>query len=438
MIGIPEKGLRPIIRHFGSTDRPNKWGGIPGPGIAPNLTLFTSVLQGRNFVMDLSRLALGWQRKIRLQGGYWQATFRVEAPLPTLMEYFYNWLGWHIEESVLGAKTWEGMVYEMTLNTPNASRTKSFDDMFNHVRTKYVDGAGADQITAASLAQPSIDRWGRKEDITDASKFDATAAGYMAATYMGEHCWPKAKPVASGGENAYSLDVIVCGYIFTANWRHTTTADDATDTVHDWIVDIIDDDCDTYLVEGIIYNNTSSVERSIDGYERCWSLIQRLVDIGDINGLLHRAYVGNDRKFYYGLVTTAPELYIVKGKLVTNMEELAEVNPWFVQPGVIRDMDYPVSYAEPNSQLADMRDIIVEEVTVGATSGLSWQALDYSEESHWLAVLREGLNWKPPGGSSTQEVERTITDAMLAKMGVTRKKWGRMTPAQRQKLKRKL
>ena len=151
---------------------------IPGPQYTPNISLFTSILQGRSFVMDLTKIALAWQRKIRLQGGYWQATFRVEAPLATLMDYFYTWLGMHIEESVLGARSWEGMIYEMTLNTPNASRMKSLDNVYNHVRVKYNDGA--DKITAAVLTQASIDKYGRREAIEESVRIRRGAIGERA------------------------------------------------------------------------------------------------------------------------------------------------------------------------------------------------------------------------------------------------------------------
>ena len=265
---------------------------------------------------------------------------------------------------------------------------------------------------------------------------DSGAAAAKAATYLGEHCWPWAIPQAAGIGDQVSLDVTVCGYIFTANWRHASTADNATDTFHDWIQATLNDDCDTYLVEGRIWNNLSTIKRSIDGYERAWDLIRRIVEAGDATGALMRAYVNNDRYFDYEAVGTTPDYYIVKGLICNRIEATEAMNPWFVQPGIFRDMDYPLSYGEPGASRTNVRDILVEEITVGVTSGLTWQALDFSESAQ-LAAYMELSNWHAgSGGGGGGDGNRSITDAMLAKMGVSRARWAQLTPAQRRKLKK--
>lgn len=45
------------------------------------LRLFTGVKQGLGYVTDISRAAQDWKRTIRLQGGFWQGSFRVEGTL---------------------------------------------------------------------------------------------------------------------------------------------------------------------------------------------------------------------------------------------------------------------------------------------------------------------------------------------------------------------
>src|SRR3990172_694683 len=383
------------------------WGreiAIPGPEYQPSLLLFTPVLLGKNFVKDLTKEAQAWQRKVRLQGGDWQGTFRIYADEATLTDYFYNWLGYHLEESVQGVVSWRGMLYEMTLNTHNASRTRSLDQMYNHVRTKWNDGT--DHITSASLVQASIDRYGRREAIEDAAKTGSALAAAGSATYLAEHAWPWSRPQASGGEGIASLDVTVCGYIFTANWRHTTTDDDATDTIHDWMVDILTNDCATFLTPGNIWNNTTTITRTVEGYERCWDLmLKRLVKMGDAGGALYRAYVRGDRYFYYEQITTEPNYYIVKGMLSSRLEAAEALNPWFVQPGVFRDMDYTMSYQEQGSYLADVRDLIVEEVSVGVNSGLSWQALDFSESAQ-LAAYQEYVKVAAPAKAKPKKKKK--------------------------------
>lgn len=397
---------------------------LPGPQFGISLLLYSPVLLGANFALDLTKKAQSWRRTIRLQGGYWQGTFRIVAPLPELVDYFYNWLGWHLEESVQGVKSWEGMIYELVLNTPNASRVRSLDKLANHVRMKYVNGAGADQITSAASVQASIDRYGQREEIQDAGKFDSVSAEAMRASYLAEYAWPWGRPQASGGEDSASLDVTVCGYVFTANWRHTTQANDATDTVHDWISDILTNDCATWLSVGTLEANTTSIERSVDDYKRCWELMQDVIGVGDASGNLYRLFVGNNRYVYYELVNKIPDYYVVKGEICERLAATEAMNPWFVKPGIFRDMDYPVSYMEQGSYLNNVRDVLVEEVSCGVGSGLTWQALDFSESAQ-LAALKEisGRGAANSPGGRGGSFDRTISDEQLEKWGMNRREW---------------
>jgi len=89
------------------------------------LRLFTGVKQGLGYVTDISRAAQDWKRTIRLQGGFWQGSFRVEGTLAELQEWFFNRLGYHVEERSGGAVTWEGMIYELELTAHGVRRRRS-------------------------------------------------------------------------------------------------------------------------------------------------------------------------------------------------------------------------------------------------------------------------------------------------------------------------
>ena len=415
-------------------NRSSSWG--LGEQARRTLTLWTPVKQGQQFVRDITAEAEGWQRSIRLNGGYWIGKYTVRGKtLAELTDMFYNLLGWHVQESVQGVMSWEGMIYEMVLNTPNASRVKSFDQMYNLGRVKYIDGAGADQLSSVYSQATSRDRYGSRVFIGDVGKLGSTAAETLGATYLAEHAWPWARPQASGRADTVSLDITVCGYIFTANWRWSYVVADTTSTIHDEIQSIVTTFCDDYLLEGTLAANTTSIERIVGDDEPGWMLMHKMVKAGDASGNLYRAFVGSGRRFYYEQVSKTPQYYIVKGQIQSSVAAAETINPWTVQPGVFRDMDFPVSTTEPGSYLDDVRDMIVEEVTCGVNSGLSWQALDFSE-SEQLAALQDALGEQAAGGSGGTVV-RSVTDEMLAKMGVSRAKWAKMTPKQRRALKKK-
>jgi hypothetical protein len=159
--------------------------------------------------------------------------------------------------------------------------------------------------------------------------------------------------------------------------------------------------------------------------------MQKFIKAGDASGNLYRGYVGNGRYFYYEQVSKTPDYYIVKGRLSERLVAAEALNPWFVRPGVFRDMDYPVSTTEPGSYMDDVRDILVDEVSVGVNSGLTWQALDFSESAQ-LAAFQELAKGAAAGqagggagggGGGGGGGGRTISDAQLAKWGLTRQQW---------------
>src|SRR4030065_125973 len=58
-------------------------------------------------------------------------------------------------------------------------------------------------------------------------------------------------------------------------------------------------------------------------------------------------------------------------KLYGMSGDLQQVTPWQVQPGVMRDLTYPISGSDPGSFLTDARDFGAEAGACGANSGLS-------------------------------------------------------------------
>ncbi len=128
------------------------------------LHLYSPLLLGKSFVTNL-RDAVGWRRSIHVNGGYWRGNFTLFRPLDELVAQYYSFLGYHIEEKTLGEKSWEGLVYELTLNDGRTSRTRSLDMLYNHITATYIDNDGTVHTTAAATNDQSINRYGRREDL---------------------------------------------------------------------------------------------------------------------------------------------------------------------------------------------------------------------------------------------------------------------------------
>ena len=355
------------------------------------LRLFSPLKQGCGFVADISRVAKDWKRTIRLQGGFWQGGFRVEGTLAELQEWFFNWLGYHVEERAGGVVTWEGMIYEMELAAFGVRRRRSLELMRNYVRGVYQRYDGRQMPTPAASNANSINRYGRKEDVISVQGNEATAL-QQRDTVLSEAAWPRPQPVSAvRGGGAATLDVQVCGYVFTANWRYVSgNYWDGTQMVNvsDWIAEIAAADCAEFLTitTGLIRANTLQVNKFIQGSTnlqgaavRAWDFLQELTAFGDANSQPWRLWVDVERRLHYDHVAMTPRYFLRGGQIYTAAGGQTSVEPCAVRPGVVRDLQYLTGRDEPGSLLADTRDMLVEEVEVAANGQVSLRTALFGE-----------------------------------------------------------
>jgi hypothetical protein len=204
--------------------------------------------------------------------------------------------------------------------------------------------------------------------------------------------------VEIGGEPEARLDVEVCGYIFTANWRYESAGDDSDDDVSAWISSIISTDCSDYLLPGAILSNTLQVRKETSLSMRAWDVLEELVELGDVNGNPWRLWVDNSRYVNYKQIPTAPQYYIRGGELYTSAAATGSLDPLSVRPAVVRVMDYPVRKTELGSWLDDARDFYISEVSWGTGAGLVLKT-EYWDESEILTAQAEYAGRLSGGGS---------------------------------------
>jgi len=187
------------------------------------LRVYSNILDGAgfSFVSDLTGVG-NWKRSIRANGGSWQGEVNLTGNINSLAERFYTWLGYHVEETCRGVKTWSGLVYEMELSYSGITRRRSLDLMANYISVYYVDPARVEHQTAWASQAQSIARYGRKEEIDWLDDMTAPAAVAQRDRMLAEMAWPWARPLSISTPGEVTLTVVVCGYAFTSNWRYAT------------------------------------------------------------------------------------------------------------------------------------------------------------------------------------------------------------------------
>jgi hypothetical protein len=327
--------------------------------------LLSTVTDG--FQADITKTAQDWERATRLQGGFWQGTFRVEDKIATLQEWFYNRLGWQVQERSNKGITWEGLIYEMELTTNGVTRRRSLDTIGNELLWDH----GNSWSSTTLRNEESIRRYGTKQNYLGArGDFLDPPTNELASSAWP---WARAIGIAPREKDSY-LDVTVCGYIFTLNWRYVfSNWWDPTKywTVGEWIADELGRNRGDFLVLGDVKANTLPIQKYMLGRERVWDFLQELTAMGDAAGKPWRIWVGPGRRVHYGPVDLTVRGYLRGGTVHTSVGGIANLAPRSLAPGVIRDTEYPRERSEPGSVLADARDLLVEEVQVDAENRLS-------------------------------------------------------------------
>lgn len=342
------------------------------------LLLYSALTQGKGFHSSLTKDAQAWRRSIRLLGGMWRGSFRIEGDLPDLLDWFYNRLGWHVEERSGGATTWEGMIYEMELASAGVRRRRSLENVANAVSVQWKDYAGRIGLRIFQEAAQSIQRYGRKE-LIGAAQINEWTADILRERLLTEQAWPRTEALSVGAnrDGKATLDVIVCGYVFTLNWRYIPmtayTDGGATSEVTTWLTELLGTYAD-WVTPRSLSSNGLSTAKYIDGNVRLLDYLTELVRLGDANGDPWTFQVRQGQGAWYYKLNPAPTYWLRQDGLYNQAGGRANENPFTVWPGVIRDLQYPINRSEPGAFLQQARDIAVDEVEVSADGALSMRA----------------------------------------------------------------
>jgi len=369
-----------------------------------SLSAFSSVLQNNAFVRDLMPLARNYRRSIRLQGGFWEGSFDMMLPESEAQEVYYNWLGYHIEERAGAAISYEAMAYALELEVAGVRRRRGFETFANHVKANYTDTSSNPQTTAAATDAESIKRYGQYEEILSPGEgeYAAAVANSRRDRYLELYANAPSVPISinldgaddkaqgqiMGARNAI-VAVQLCGYIFTAQWKHVTTNDDATGNVSAWIDSIVTTDCE-FLSSTQITTNALQVKRTLGEAARAWDVLQDMTALGDGTSV-YTLKVIPGRGVVYAPLDTTPQYYILPGGIFQRIGANQTVNPWLLQPGIYRDMRYPVGGVPLDGATIyeDIRDILVEEVEVSQEGNVTLKTAAF-EESELLAGWASG------------------------------------------------
>ena len=364
----------------------------------------------------------GWKRKDRYNFGNWEAYFTLTLrDKLRLRDCFANWLGAHVEERIGGRVRWTGMIYRMTYTYKGVVREISLENVFNAVAIRTEGAAYGDPGTYSAFTTHarSIARYGRKEKILDAR--DQPALGThdtLIDNYLAQHALPSIRVVGkeSSGSNLENarqgilkryapsvklvkpktgenemLGVECIGYAQTLGWIHDDTltaagnASSAVDTLTTAASDFIGTTKRTT-------SNSTQVKFKADK-RPILHLIQEIVSVGSGTAHKYQFKLDADRNPIYKAAETTPVLYLRGEKFYDSAFAGESINPRLIQPGLVRDMDWPFKankYASSEVTPTDVlnltqADFYIDELEVAADDTFTWTVAsdDQNAAAQW-------------------------------------------------------
>lgn len=332
---------------------------------------------------DITYKVSKWRRSTALSGGSWRGTFRLDGTKEELEDWFYNGLGRHIEEHSNGRLTWSGFIWEIdyvqpaeftwfTSNKRGRRQRRTLEPLLNEVMAVYTDPS-TDPPTTGETAWQSDDaskaHWGTKQEIIYET-LDATAALQRAQDTLAAFAipFPEVVGIENNAPEPY-IEVVVAGYVNTAQWLYVTTDNGNQDDISDWINDLLDTDINnTFLIKGSIASNLNDVYRYLPNARKAWEVLEDLVTLRGPADERYIFEITPDRVINYKEWSREPIGYFFNGRFVDLGYNNLEDTPREIRPGVYRSLGFGdpsyKSTLSADSLLLAPQDFLLESIEI--------------------------------------------------------------------------
>lgn len=256
----------------------------------------------------------------------------------------------------------------LRLYAPSAAGSVYYDDVSIEL---LVGGNPAKLITAAAEVPASQEQYGIKETII--TGYDSKAeAERAAAHHVAAHGWPTVeRESGQAGSDPY-LDVTVCGYIFTSKWQLAPAGTQSGATLTAQVNTLLD--AWQYVEARAVKVGAAAAYTWLDEKRRTIREAFNALVMVDPDDPF-RLHMNAGRRATFEPISNEPVLFLQDGQFYAyrggRKGRLRQVADRQLQPGVCRDLDYPVTAVQPGSFFEDGRDFLLDEIAAGP-NGLRW------------------------------------------------------------------
>lgn len=296
------------------------------PVIYNNRTSFTTLTVMEPLLDTLVHniTALSWD--LGVYGWFQTMDIRLDG-LTQLQAFFWldEAIGRMAKLKAYGETLWEGMVYEVSIQLPGATLTRSMEDMANSVYVEYSDNdTGAQEVTSASADTASQTLYGVKEVYVPGGTMTSTRATAHADRYKHDHKDPPLVREITDRPLGTSTVRIHCeGYWHTLVWQYYTSTTSGTQDSATTVGDILTSEAAFLSATQNLDATGLTLEQRFPQRATAWDQILSLVAQG----------TSNDLRYFFG---------VKEGRIATGWEEPITVqyvkfaskpNEWFDATG---------------------------------------------------------------------------------------------------------
>ncbi len=260
----------------------------------------------------------GFTKEERADGGFWGCRFLLTGSKLFLEDFMSTSLSRQINvDDEHNQALWEGMIFEMQLNTGVGLFRTSLMDMYNRVWIRYrVTGAGATTVSTPLENLASQARYGIREYILTGGELEnASVADQPVQQFLDRHHVPKVTPVQLGlaGRGAEAtvqgvtdrphIEVTCRGFIDTLGWQVYSNAVAGNQVANQQVQDILDSGKCQFISGYRIGANATLVSTKYDTDRRSGGIIRDIARLGGAGNDRYITWVDFNRIFVYELAS---------------------------------------------------------------------------------------------------------------------------------------
>ena len=255
----------------------------------------------------------GFTKEDRADGNFWRCSFILTGSInflkKTMADYLSKMVLVNDEEN---QPLWEGLVYEMELNTGVATYRTTLAEMYNHVKIRYrVTGAAVPTISTPLENAVSQARLGIREYVMTGGELDnADVADQPVQRFLDMHHTPKITPVSlglAGRRSDYQIKGVTdrphisvkCrGYDDTLDWQIYENAAVGSAGIGAVITAILAAKAQ-FVASSSIEGNSTPVSTKYQTDRRSGGIIKDMTRLGDNAYRRFVTFWDFDRRFVY-------------------------------------------------------------------------------------------------------------------------------------------